>query len=114
MAGFACYVTLPWLLSRPPRLITGTGSAPQMAAINALVLGRVSHQLNTFPSGHVAVALAASGVLWPVSPAASAAVGCAAAAIAAAAAAGRYHYVTDVWAGGLVGLVAVTLARAAA
>src|SRR5687767_10469537 len=53
-AGYACYATLPWLLSRPPRLLADAGSSGDVAAINVFVLGRVSHQLNTFPSGHVA------------------------------------------------------------
>lgn len=113
VAGYACYGTIPWLLSRPPRLIGATEPAQPVALLNARVLGRVSHQLNTFPSGHVAVALAAAGVLWPVSPPAAAVVGCTAAVVATGAAAGRYHYVTDVWVGAAVGVAAVTIARAA-
>lgn len=113
LSGFVCYVTLPWLVSRPPRLVAETAPAQSLAAVNAFVLGRVSHQLNTFPSGHVAVATAAAGSLLAVSPAAAIVVGCAAAAVAVGAAAGRYHYVVDVLTGACVGAAAAVIARAA-
>lgn len=112
VAGYACYVTLPWLLSRPPRLAAGIGPIQPVAALNAFVLGRVSHQLNTFPSGHVAVSLAAAGALWQVSPTVSVIVGGMAVAVAVGAAAGRYHYVTDVWIGAVVAGAALLLAEA--
>jgi hypothetical protein len=106
-AGFACYVTLPWLPSRPPRLLAGAGGSRDLGAVNAFVLGRVSHQLNTFPSGHVAVSCAAAGALWPVSPPAGLVVAVIAAAVAVGAAAGRYHYVADVLLGAAVGALAL-------
>jgi hypothetical protein len=109
LAGYACYVTLPWLVSRPPRLVGDAAPVRNLAAVNAFVLGRVSHRLNTFPSGHVAVSLAAAGALWPVSPAAGLVIGAAAVAVAVGAAAGRYHYVTDVWIGAVVGGAAVAI-----
>src|SRR5687767_6219117 len=71
-AGYACYVSLPWLVSRPPRLtplalpaspaLPGLPAppAPRVRSLNVYVLGRVSHELNTFPSGHVAVSSAAA------------------------------------------------------
>ena len=112
-AGYACYGSLPWLVSRPPRIAEPERTADPrhpLAAVNAFVLGRVSHQLTTFPSGHVAVSWAAAGVLSTVSAAAGSVVAVAAAAIAVAAAAGRYHYVIDV----VLGLVVAALALAAA
>jgi hypothetical protein len=113
-AGYACYGSLPWLVSRPPRLAAQSVVVPQPlgAGMNALVLGRVSHQLNTFPSGHVAVSCAAAGVLLGVSPAGGIVVSVIAAAIAVGAAAGRYHYVIDVALGVVVGALALTLAAA--
>lgn len=110
MAGYACYVTLPWLVSRPPRLVT-RGEVRGLGVVNAFVLGRVSHRLNTFPSGHVAVSLAAAGALWLVSPAASLVVGTVAAAVGVGAIAGRYHYVVDVWAGVAVAAAALVAAH---
>jgi hypothetical protein len=107
-AGFACYGTLPWLVSRPPRLVDGAGLEPQpVRTLNTSVLGLFSHRWNTFPSGHVAVSAAAAWSVWEVWPVAGLAVGALAAAIAVGAAAGRYHYVVDVAAGVLVALVVV-------
>jgi membrane-associated phospholipid phosphatase len=119
-AGYACYVSLPWLVSRPPRL-AGVPHAPadgrsriparhRIADANLCVLGRVSHELNTFPSGHVAVSLASAVCVGWVSPTAGALVGVATVAIALGAAAGRYHYVLDVILGLIVGAAAVALA----
>jgi hypothetical protein len=108
-AGFACYVTLPWLVSRPPRLLAATAQSRDLAMVNAFVLGRVSHQLNTFPSGHVAVSFAAAGALWPVSPVGGVTVAVIATAVAVGAAAGRYHYVADVLLGGAVAAMALAV-----
>ena len=57
-------------MSRPPRLIEpSVEDAPltDVTRLNVFVLGRVSHHLNTFPSGHVAVSVAAArrGQVWP-------------------------------------------------
>jgi membrane-associated phospholipid phosphatase len=107
-AGFLCYGTLPWLPSRPPRLLDD--EAPRaLAALNTAVLARVSHQLNTFPSGHVAVSVAAAAsaltVWWP----AGVAFGIVTVGIAVGAVIGRYHYVMDVLLGVVVGILAVLL-----
>jgi membrane-associated phospholipid phosphatase len=111
LAGYACYVTLPWLVSRPPRLQPGqvarTGVLEQL---NLQVLGRVSHRLNTFPSGHVAVAAAAAASVAAVSRPAGAALVGIVAAISVGAAAGGYHYVIDVVSGLAIGAAAVVLA----
>ena len=127
-AGFLCYGNLPWLPSRPPRLVHFHGSQsadmdrgrvaskvepPQVIAVlNVAVLARVSHQLNTFPSGHVAVSVAAAAsafaVLWP----AGLALAIVAVGVAAGAIVGRYHYVLDVVLGVLVGVIAVVLGYA--
>jgi len=107
-AGYACYVSLPWLPSRPPRLAGAPAPMPPpIAALNVFVLGRVSHQLNTFPSGHVAVACAAAAMVAPVSALAGTLIAVGAAAIAVGAAAGRYHYIVDVLLGVLVGAAAI-------
>lgn len=114
-AGYACYGTLPWTAARPPRLSGGSEGRPAtpIAALNVAVLGRVSHNLNTFPSGHVAVAIAAGLAVWPVSAAWGAAVLALAVTIAVAAVAGRYHYGVDVLAGVGVGAAAATIAGVA-
>ena len=111
-AGFACYASLPWLVSRPPRLaMAGDTRVPHgIAAVNAHVLGRVSHNLNTFPSGHVAVSLAAAACVVPVSGAAGALAGAIATAVAVGAITGRYHYTVDVVVGVAVAAVAIGIA----
>ena len=110
-AGYASYATLPWLLSRPPRLAVRAAVLPTaLGAVNVFVLTRVSHQLNTFPSGHVAIACAAAMMVASVSPFAGALGATAAAAIAVGAAAGGYHYVVDVLLGMVVGIIAAALA----
>lgn len=110
LSGYACYVTLPWLVSRPPRLQPGRGARPGVVAqLNAHVLGRVSHRLNTFPSGHVAVAAAAAAGVASVSVPAGAALAGVVAAISIGAAAGGYHYVTDVIFGLAVAATAVVV-----
>lgn len=114
VAGFACYASLPWLVSRPPRLAAGDDTpVPEgVAAVNAHVLGRVSHKLNTFPSGHVAVSLAAAACVVPVSSAAGALIGAIAIAVAVGAVTGRYHYTVDVLLGVVVAAAAIAIAFA--
>ena len=112
VAGFACYASLPWLISRPPRLAAGEDSlVPRgVAAVNAHVLGRVSHRLNTFPSGHVAVSLAAAACVVPVSGAAGALAGAIAIGVAVGAVTGRYHYTVDVLLGVAVAAAGLAIA----
>lgn len=100
IAAFLCYGTLPWLVSRPPRALEATAPSP-VGRANAYVLARVSHGLNTFPSGHVAVSVAASMQVFNVSSAAGLLFGAIAIAVAVGAVAGRYHFTVDA----LIGLV---------
>jgi membrane-associated phospholipid phosphatase len=74
------------------------------------VLRRVSHELNTFPSGHVAVATAVALTIFPVSRVAGVFFSIVAIGIAAGAAVGRYHYGVDAIAGVLVGIAAALIA----
>lgn len=109
-SGYACYVSLPWLLSRPPRQLGDAVPVPSsVRALNTLVLDRFSHQWNTFPSGHVAVSLAASLAAARVSLEAGIAIGLVAVAVAVGAAAGRYHYIVDVLGGLAVGAAAAVI-----
>jgi membrane-associated phospholipid phosphatase len=111
LSGYACYVTLPWLTSRPPRALRNSDITPSgLRRLNASVLERWSHRFNTFPSGHVAVAAAAAASVWSVSAPAGAFIAAVAAAIAVGAAAGGYHYIVDVILGLIVGGLAVTVA----
>lgn len=112
LAGYACYATVPWLVSRPPRFLSpATEPGGALASLNSRVLHRLSHQFTTFPSGHAAVATAAALTVWPVSRSAGVAFVVMAAGIAAGAVAGRYHFAVDVVLGAVVGVVAVMVSR---
>ncbi len=115
-AGYGCYGTLPWTAVRPPRLrvepadrVTTGERAIGLAALNAFVLARVSHQLVTFPSGHVAVSTAASLAVGRLSLVAGCGFGVMALIIAVAAVKGRYHYFVDVLLGLVLGAVAALI-----
>jgi membrane-associated phospholipid phosphatase len=107
VSGFACYASLPWLLSRPPQR-EGLGTVA-LRQTNRYVLSRVSHTWTTFPSGHVAVSAAAALAVFRVWPAAGTALAILAAGIGIGAAAGRYHFVIDVLLGVIVAVVAVVI-----
>jgi hypothetical protein len=111
VAGFACYGSLPWLVARPPRhfAVASEPSIRGRAVVrgtNEWVLRRGSHGMNTFPSGHVAVSVAAALEVLAVAPAAGAGMLIVAGGIAAGAAVGRYHYLVDVLLGVVVGVLA--------
>ncbi len=81
---------------------------PWMATVrrlNLMLLGKSSIQVNTFPSGHAAEALAAvllvADASWPV----VVAMGISAVLVSAGAVLGRYHYAADAAAGWAVALV---------
>ena len=113
LAGYSCYFTIPWLVSRPPRLLAPvTRSRTSVASLTEFVLARVSHMANTFPSGHVAVTAAAAVTVYPVSLSAGLAMSVITASIAIGAAIGRYHFVVDVILGGALGVTAGLLAFA--
>ena len=112
MSGFVTYGCLPWLVSRPPRMLDEVARDDHvLGRFNAAMLRRVSHQLNTFPSGHVAVSVAAALSVLAVWAPAGAMLGLAAVGIAIGAVAGRYHYVVDVVLGVVVGIGCTGISR---
>ena len=108
LAVFSCYGLLPWLPTRPPRALlpVATTSHSSIRRLNRLVLDRASIQVNTFPSGHVAAALASALAVGELLPLAGMIIGLLAASIAVAAALGRYHYAADVVLGGVIAVLA--------
>jgi membrane-associated phospholipid phosphatase len=108
-ADLACCAMLPFLRSRPPRALEPPGAlerrAPALRALNLAILNRASVQANTFPSGHVAAALAAALAVMGVNPIAGWALVVMTTVIAFAAVAGRYHYTVDCVLGALIALV---------
>lgn len=108
LAGFACYASLPWLVSRPPAK-TNSSASGAVKRLNAFVLSRVSHKWTTFPSGHAAVAWAAAFAVARESLVAGVALAVVAAGVSVGAAAGRYHYVIDVLLGVLVAVIVAVI-----
>jgi hypothetical protein len=110
-AGFLCYISLPWLVSRPPRTIEDAiVDVSPVRHINLHVLDRFSHGWNTFPSGHVAIAVAAALSVVSVAPHAGVAFLIVAVGIAVGSVTGRYHYTADAVAGVAVGILATAIA----
>lgn len=106
VTDYVCFGCLPWIQTRPPRALAG--AVPWKASVRAVnlhVLSTASVQVNTFPSGHaaeaMAVALLVSQTPWPF--AAAGALG--ALLVSAGAVLGRYHYAADALAGWAVALV---------
>jgi membrane-associated phospholipid phosphatase len=103
VTDFICFAMLPWIQTRPPRSLEAGDPWPSsFRRVNLRLLGRASIQVNTFPSGHAAEALAAallvsnlrSGLfIWMLFNAA---------AVSAGAVFGRYHYAIDALAGWVV------------
>jgi membrane-associated phospholipid phosphatase len=106
LTDFVCFGCLPWVQTRPPRAFRSAD--PWVATIrrvNLRLLGTASIQVNTFPSGHAAEAMAAVLLVldapWPL----AAGVGLAALLVSAGTVFGRYHYAADAIAGWAVAVV---------
>jgi membrane-associated phospholipid phosphatase len=105
LAGYICYGTLPWLQSRPPRVVEGEMPATRVRGWNQHLLAHASVQANTFPSGHVAVALVVALVVFDWDPLAGLVFVPIALLIATATVLRRYHYTADVALGFVVAVV---------
>jgi hypothetical protein len=107
LATYASYSVLPFIQTRPPRVLGEKWSVPlpsgKVRAFNLWILRHASVQANTFPSAHVASTTACALILLHVGPAW---VGLVflwiAASIALGAVAGRYHYAADAILGAIV------------
>lgn len=113
VTDFVCFGVLPWVQTRPPRALEPDDPwGATCRRLNLRLLGSTSIQVNTFPSGHAAEALAAALLVSDVSWAVFAWMLFGALAVSAGAVFGRYHYVADAVMGWLVaGLVWVALGR---
>jgi membrane-associated phospholipid phosphatase len=115
LAVFACYGLLPWLPTRPPRALQpqqdGAPRGSGVRRLNLQVLKHASIQVNTFPSGHVAAALACAFTVGQVDAALGLLIGLLACSIAVAAVLGRYHYAADAILGALVAAIAFAVTR---
>lgn len=106
LTDYLCFAALPWLQTRPPRVLEPRepwGSSAR--AFNRRLLHAASIQVNTFPSGHAAEALAGALLVIGAPAPIVAAMFTAALAISAGAVLGRYHYTLDVLTGWAVAAV---------
>ena len=113
LSEFICYGLLPWLPSRPPRTLERDAPIDRRGltarCMNLWVLKRVSIQVNTFPSGHVAGSLIAAMIAWTVTPVLGMATMFIALMITVATVMGRYHYAADAVFGALVAVAIFAL-----
>ncbi len=101
LSAYPCYALLPFVQLLPPRLVErNTGHQPELTIslrrFNLWLVRRVTHEANTFPSGHVAASAAiAIALLW-LSPWWGIVFAVIALGIAGGCIVGRYHYAIDV------------------
>ena len=108
-ATYICFATTLFVHALPPRLLPGYPTfrlpATSFGALNREILGRASIQAITFPSGHVASAMAAALVLLRLDVWVGLLFLWVALSIAAATIVGGYHYAADVLLAILIALV---------
>jgi membrane-associated phospholipid phosphatase len=106
---YLCYALTPLVPALPPRNLPGkagaTGARTRSRVFNLWILRYGSIQAISFPSAHVACALAISFVLLHYVPLAGAVFLAIAVWIGVAAIVGGYHYALDVWLGAAVALL---------
>jgi len=108
LVDFVCFAMLPWIQTRPPRALElGDPWSSSVRAHNLRLLGATSIQVNTFPSGHAAEALAAALLVTSAPTPIVILMFIAALAVAAGAVLGRYHYLVDAVSGWLVAIAIV-------
>jgi membrane-associated phospholipid phosphatase len=105
-AEFASYGMLPWLQTRPPRVLESVDGTHVgvVRRLNLRLVNRASIQVNTLPSGHAAGAFATALAVLSIAPAAGTAFLVLALSISIATVVGRYHYVVDTVLGVIVAL----------
>ena len=110
IAGYGAYGVLPWIQTRPPRALEPTSPLDarglRFRRYNLATLGRLSVQVNTFPSGHASMAVAAALTIASVDLGFGLALLVVAASITLATVLGRYHYTIDSVLGVLLGIAA--------
>jgi hypothetical protein len=103
VTDYICFGMLPWIQTRPPRAIEpGEPWTAKFRAWNLRLLRNTSIQVNTFPSGHAAEAMAAALLLIGAPAPIVTLMFLSGLSVSAGAVLGRYHYAADVFAGWLV------------
>jgi hypothetical protein len=106
ITDYICFIVLAWVQTRPPRAFEH--AEPWQSSVrpfNLRLVGATSIQVNTFPSGHAAEALAAALLVIGAPLPVVIVMAVNAVAVSAAAVLGRYHYAADVLAGWPVALL---------
>jgi membrane-associated phospholipid phosphatase len=107
--AYFCYATLPFLRTLPPRSLeephVRNVKQTHIRGFNLIVVRLVTHNSNTFPSGHAAAAVAVALELIGVVPIVGALYLLIAISIMAGAFFGRYHYALDVVVGGAIAAI---------
>ena len=110
IAGYGAYGVLPWIQTRPPRILERANPLEDrhlfFRRLNASVLQHASVQVNTFPSGHASVVVATALAVATVNSPAGLICGVVAASITSATVLGRYHYTADSGIGVRLGIIA--------
>ena len=106
ITDYICFIMLAWVQTRPPRVLEGTEPwHSSVRPFNLRLVGAASIQVNTFPSGHAAEALAAALLVLGAPLPIVLLMFVNAVAVSAAAVLGRYHYAADALAGWVVALI---------
>ena len=106
VTDYICFGVLPWVQTRPPRALETEPPWPaRFRRLNLRLLGKTSIQVNTFPSGHAAEAVAAFLLVLDAPVLLAGWMFVNAMAISAGATFGRYHFATDILAGWAVALI---------
>ena len=106
LTDYICFGMLPWFQTRPPRSLGFEARwRSRWRVVNLRMLDASSVQVNTFPSGHAAEAMAMALLVSGGHPLVVGWMFFNAAAISAGTVFGRYHYAVDAVAGWAVALV---------
>ena len=100
VTDFICFGMLPWIQTRPPRMLEdGAPWRSSIRSFNVGLLRQTSICVNTVPSGHAAEAFAAALLVAGAPLPVMVAMWLAALAVSAGAVFGRYHFALDALAG---------------
>jgi membrane-associated phospholipid phosphatase len=112
VTDFVCFGFLAFVQTRPPRAAGAPDPwSSRIRQFNLSMLGATSIQVNTFPSGHAAEALAAALLVIGAPMPLVLTMALAALAVSAGTVLGRYHYAADAIAGWIVALAVWALLR---
>jgi membrane-associated phospholipid phosphatase len=111
VTDYICFGALPWVQTRPPRVLElDEPWSSSVRRFNLRLLGATSIQVNTFPSGHAAEALVAALMVVGAPSWIVLLMFLAAFAVSAGAVLGRYHYLLDAIAGWIVAIIVFQIA----